>query len=349
MSVNEAVLPAAARAAGIPATERATIPVGIVGTGAYAPSRVVGNAEIVRDLDTTEAWIESRTGIRERRFAADGEATSDMCVHAARQALDRAGVRPQDVDVVIVSTITADQPLPSTAVVVADQLGATHAWPIDLTQAACAGGVHGMLLGASLLHSAAAETVLVIGADLLSRITDPADRTTRVFFGDAAGALVLRRATPGAGILSWDIGYELSHRVGIATGGSRRPATPERIDAGEHLLRMDGRAVWNQATAALPASISAVIAKAGLTVADIDHFVLHQANLNIVHQVMDVLGARRERALTTVEHLGNTGSATVFTVLDGLFRADRLRPGDLAVVSAIGAGFMWGTLCLRQV
>lgn len=337
--------PAAYRAltAGAPA-----VPVGIFGSGLYVAERVVGNSEIADGLDTTEAWIESRTGILTRHFAAATESTSDMCLRAVHNALEGARIDPGEVDAVIVSTITADQPLPSTAAAVAEALGAHAAWPIDLTQAACAGGVHGLVLAAHLLQNPEIGTVVVAGAETLSRITDPADRTTRVFFGDAAGAVVLRRTKPGGGLLAWDAGYKLSYRVGITAGGSRRPLTPQRVADGEHFLRMDGRAVWREATQALPASIRNVARRAGVALDDLDHVVLHQANLNIIHEVMDQLGVPRGRATTTVGDLGNTGSATVFTVLHQLLTSGRLRPGDLAVVSAIGAGFVWGSVCLRH-
>ncbi|WP_439380081.1 3-oxoacyl-ACP synthase III family protein [Amycolatopsis lexingtonensis] len=310
------------------------VPVAITGTGVHLPPQVVTNAELAATLDTSDEWIVSRTGIRARRRLAPERATSDMCAAAARPALAAAGVAPRDLDAIIVGTYTADQPLPSTALIVKDLLGADRALPLDVTQAACANGVQALFLGAHLLQTSAARTVLVLAADCASRVTDPADRTTRVFFGDAAGAAVLTRGAAGAGLLGWDFGSELSYDVEI-------PA------AGEY-LKMNGRAVWNTATRCLPDSILRAADHAGVPVEEITHFFLHQANLNILNAALDKLAIPRSRAPITVDTLGNTGSAGVFTALHARFGAGAVRPGDTYVVSSIGAGFQWGTLCFRH-
>lgn len=323
------------------------VPVGILGTGAHVPSRVVTNADLVRTLDTTDEWITSRTGIRERRWLEDGRTTSDMCVAAARQALADSGLDPADLDAVVVATFTFDQPLPSTALIVKEALGADRAFPLDLNQAACAGGAYGMLVAAHLLQNDHIRHVLVIGAECLSRVTDPADRTTRVFFGDAAGAVVMGRTTPGFGLLAWDLDASLSYAVEITSGGASRPVTPATAAEGGQYLRMDGRTVWVEATKRLPESIRTTLQRAGLEPQDVQHYMLHQANLNIVHEVMDQLGVDRSRAGITVDRYGNTGAATVFTVLHQARERGRIVPGDLVLVSGIGAGFIWGTLCLR--
>jgi 3-oxoacyl-[acyl-carrier-protein] synthase-3 len=252
------------------------------------------------------------------------------------------------VDAVVIATFTQDQPLPSTALMVKEAIGARNAMPIDLNQAACAGGVYGLLLGANLLQGGQFRNVLVIGAECLSRVTDPADRTTRVYFGDAAGAAVLGRTAQGSGVLSWDVGSALSYGVQIPAGGTRRPATGRTVADRDHYLKMDGREVWTEATARLPRSIRAAVANAGLRLSDVDHFFLHQANYNIVLEVMAALGVPAHRAPTTVRQLGNTGAATVFTVLDQAMRAGTVAEGDVLVFSAIGAGFLWGTLCVRH-
>lgn len=324
------------------------LPVGITGTGAYIPDRVVSNDEVAAGLDTTDEWIRSRTGIRERRFLAEGETTSDMCVAAAEAALSDAGVHPGALDAIILSTFTYDQPLPSTALLVKERIGALRALPLDLNQAACAGGVYGLWLAGHLLQNEELGCVLVIGAECLSRCTDPQDRATRVFFGDAAGAAVLERTRPGYGILSWHADSLLSHAVEIPAGGSRMPASAETVADGGHFLRMDGRAVWKEATENLPASVEIAVATAGHRVADVDRFVFHQANLNIVKEAMRVLGQPMDKAAVSVDRLGNTGAATVFVGLHDSFAERRIRTGDLVVVSAIGAGFLWGSLCLRH-
>lgn len=324
------------------------VPVGIWGAGCHAPSRVVPNTELVATLDTSDEWIRDRTGIRQRRWLEPERQTSDMCVAAARQALHRAGISGGDLDAIVLATFTFDQPLPSTALLVREAIGAHRALPLDLNQAACAGGVYGLLVGAHLLQSDGFRTVLVIGAESLSRVTDPDDRSTRVFFGDAAGAVVLGRAEPGAGVLSWDFGANLSYAVQIPAGGTRRPAGPETVADRAHYLKMDGREVWREAMAALPRTIRRAVAAAGLELSGVDHFFVHQANLNIVRGVVAELGVAPERAPTSVERLGNTGAATVFTVLEEALTRDAVRPGDVMVLAAIGAGFLWGALCLRH-
>jgi 3-oxoacyl-[acyl-carrier-protein] synthase-3 len=324
------------------------LPHRILGTGIGVPRTIVTNAELTRDLDTDDAWIRDRTGIRERRFLEEGQATSDLCVDAALQALRSADVAGRHVDAVILATITPDQPLPSTALMVATAIGADQAVPIDLNQAACAGGVLGMLLGIHMLQDARMRHVLVIGGETLSRITDPGDRTTRVFFGDAAGAVLLGCASGTEhGLLGWDVDATLSYSVEVPAGGVAMPPSAETVAAGGHYLKMDGKAVWHKATEALPKSIEQAVARAGMTLHDIAHFVIHQANRNIVEAAMDRLGVERERAGVTVDWLGNTGAATVFTVLHSAVASKKVQPGDVVVVSAIGAGFICGSLVIR--
>jgi 3-oxoacyl-[acyl-carrier-protein] synthase-3 len=323
------------------------LPAAILRTGVSVPRHVVTNADLVTGLDTTDEWIRERTGIRERRFLEPSLSTSDMCLDAARHALHGSGVDAVDLDAIILATITPDQPLPSTALIVKEALGAHHAIPIDLNQAACAGGVLGILLGAQLLQNRQFNAVLVIGGETLSRLTNPADRTTRVFFGDAAGAVVLGRGAEGYGVLSWDMDSSLSHSVEVRAGGSRHPITADTVAAGEHYLRMDGRVVWEEATERLPKSIEQAVALAGTSVHDVSHFVIHQANRNIINEVMRRLGVDVERAGITLDWLGNTGSATVFTVLHGAITSKKIQRDDLVVIAGIGAGFIWGTLCLR--
>ncbi|MBE1463424.1 3-oxoacyl-ACP synthase III family protein [Kibdelosporangium phytohabitans] len=325
-----------------------TLPVRVSGTGLHLPPDVVTNHDLAAALDTSDEWIVSRTGIRERRRLADSRATSDMCEAAARPALAAASVAAADVDAIIVGTYTGDQPLPSTALIVKEALGAHRALPLDVTQAACVNGVQAMLLGAHLLQTTA-ETVLVIAADCASRVTDPRDRTARVFFGDAAAAVVLTRpSVPGTGLLGWDFGAELSYAVQIPAGGSRMPATAGTLENRGHYLEMNGRAVWDTATRRLPESILDAVGRAALSAGDIDHFFIHQANLNIINATVDKLGIPAHRAPITVDHLGNTGSAGVFTALHESFSQGEVRPGDTYVMSAIGAGFQWGSLCLRH-
>lgn len=326
-----------------------TTPVTVAGTGIHLPARTVTNHELAQTVDTSDEWVISKTGIRERRWLAADLATSDMCVCAARSALAAAGLATEDVDVLIVASYTGDHPLPSTALIVKDTLGAGRAVPLDITQAACANGVQAMWVAAHLLQTSAAANVLVVAADCASRVTDPQDRTTRVFFGDAAAAVVLTRAaTADTGLLSWDFGSELSFDVWIPAGGSRMPPDTRSVAQRRHFVAMDGRAVWHTATRRLPESILAAVARTGLSVDEITHFFLHQANLKIVTATMDKLGVPAHRAPVTVDRFGNTGSAGIFTALHQSFDRGLVQPGDTYVMSAIGAGFQWGTLCFRH-
>ncbi|GLZ32479.1 3-oxoacyl-ACP synthase III [Lentzea sp. NBRC 105346] len=325
------------------------VPVVVAGTGLHLPERVVTNDDLAQMIDTSDEWIVSRTGIRERRWLAPELAVSDMCVAAARPALDEAGLLASELDVIIVATYTWDQPLPSTALIVKEAIGAHKALTLDVTHAACANGLQAAMLAAHLLQTSTARSVLVIAADCASRVTDPEERTTRIFFGDAAGAAVLRRGdVEGSGLLSWDFGSELSHDVEIRAGGSRRPTSAATIEAREHYVSMNGRTVWETATRWLPDSILKAVDKARMSVGDIDHFFLHQANLNIIKAAVEKLGVSMDRAPVTLDRLGNTGSAGVFTALHQSYSQGLVRQGDTFVMSAIGAGFQWGTLCFRH-
>ncbi|MEU6058270.1 beta-ketoacyl-ACP synthase 3 [Streptomyces sp. NPDC047097] len=323
------------------------LPVGVLGTGTYVPTDVVTNEMLTQHLDTTDSWIRTRTGIEERRVLPDGLATSDMAIAAARKALAAARTSPADLDAVIVATYTPDQPLPSTALMVIDALGASRAVPFDLAQGACAGGVYAMVLAAHLLQNEALGRVLVIGADCAWRVTDPLDRTARVFFGDAAGAAVLGRTPPGYGLLSWDLGSALSYKVAIPAGGSRNPTTANTLADRGHYLKMDGKAVWDTATRCLPQSIRETVRRAGLSLQDVRFFLFHQANANIIAKAMQELGVEEDRAPLTLRRLGNTGAASVFTALHKAL-SEEAEHDDVMVMAAIGAGFLWGSLSLRH-
>ncbi|MFE7189579.1 3-oxoacyl-ACP synthase III family protein [Kitasatospora sp. NPDC057541] len=324
-----------------------THPVGILGTGLHVPRTVVTNEDLTRTLDTSDEWITSRTGIRERRFLEEGRVTSDMAIEAGRQALARAGVDASELDAIVVATFTPDQPLPSTAMIIGEALGARRAMPLDLTQSACSGGIYALLTAAHLLQNTNYRYVLVIGADAGSRGTDPQERTTRVFLGDAAGAALLGRTPAGFGLLGWDTDGELSYEVEITAGGSRLPTSPETVEARSQYLKMNGKAVWNMATEKLPESIRRTALHAGVELDEVQHILLHQANLNIINEAAKALGVSADRVPTTVQRFGNTAAASVFTVLHETIE-NRARHGDLLIMSAIGAGFLWGSACFRH-
>ncbi|MFD6418684.1 3-oxoacyl-ACP synthase III family protein [Streptomyces sp. NPDC060194] len=325
-------------------------PFAVIGTGLHVPPAVVTNEDLSRTTARSGDWITARTGIHERRRLAPELATSDMCVAAARPALEAAGLSVADLDAIVVASYTLDQPMPSTALVVKDALGAAGALALDVSVGACAAGVHAVLLAAHLLQNPSVATVLVIGADCASRVVRPRDRTAGVFFGDAAAAAVLSRVAggPGTGLLSYDVGSQLSYAVQIPGGGSRRPTSAETVSAGEHYVSMDGPEVWSTATTRLPESILRATRRAGLDPLDVDHYFLHQANINILHETARRLRIPVSRVPVTLDRLGNTGAAGLFTALHTTHASGGLRPGDTYVLCAIGAGFHWGTLCLRQ-
>lgn len=322
------------------------VPINIQGVGFRVPDKVITNEEIIQGLDSTDEWIQNKTGIKQRRFLEDGLVTSDLALQACEEALIDAKVSPQDIDAIIFSTVTPDQKLPSTAIILKEKLGAKKAIPFDLNQAACAGGIYSIYLGAHLLQNDNINNVLVVGAEILSRITDPDDRTTRVFFGDAAGAIVLQKTKENYGLLSLNLESANNNAVQIPGGGT------EPLPFGENhqtslYLKMNGREVWNMATNFIPKSIMKTIQSAGLSVEEIDHFIIHQANLNIIQEVLTALNIPQSKTTTTIQEYGNTGSATIFSVLYNAIKNEKIKEDDIIVFSAIGAGFLWGSLCFK--
>lgn len=323
-------------------------PVGVAASGMFVPEERVGNDYWEQRVDTTDEWIVKKTGIHRRRRVAAGSAMSDMAVEAAREALERGGTAPGEVDAIVLNTFTPDHPLPSTALIVREKLGAHRAMPLDLGQVACTGVVYGVHVGAHLLQNRDTRTVLVIGGEAMSRIINPEDRTSAVFFGDGAGALLLRRTNDRElGVLSWHLGAELSMDVTIAHGGSAHPVTHASLDAGRQYFAMNGRSVWESATRRLPESIRASLARARADVDDVDLYLLHQANANIVREVLSSLGVGEERTHCNIAEYGNTCGATLPTVFHEAVTTGRMARGDLVSMAGVGAGFLWGSMLLR--
>lgn len=321
----------------------------VLGTGAYAPKRILTNHDLERLVDTTDAWISERTGIKERRIAAEGEVTSDMAVAAARRALEMAGTRAEDLDMIVTATISADMPLPSCAVVVQAKLGAARAFAFDVS-AACAGSLYGLSIASQFIQTGKAKRVLVIGAELLSRLVDWSDRNTCVLFGDAAGAMVLGPAQdPGRGLLSVHLHSDgtAAGILSIPGGGSRHPLSEEVLAKKMHKIAMNGREIYKFAVRALPQVICEALDANGLKVGDIDHIVPHQANARIVESVLGKLGIPLEKCWLNLDRYGNTSSASLPISLDEANRAGRLKPGDLIAMMAIGAGMTWGSALMR--
>jgi len=300
-------------------------------------------------VDTTDAWICERTGIKQRRIAAEGEVTSDMAVVAARHAMAMAGTNALDLDMIITCTVSADMPLPSCAVVIQAKLGAARAFAFDIS-AACAGSLYGLTIADQFIRTGRAHRVLVIGAELLSRLVDWSDRNTCILFGDAAGAMIIGPADdPTRGLLSahlYSDGREASI-LSIPGGGSKFPASEEVLAKKMHKIAMNGREIYKFAVRVLPEAIRAALEANGLTVADIDHIVPHQANARIVEKVLEKLGIPLDKCWLNLDRYGNTSSASLPISLDEANRAGRLKQGDLIAMMAIGAGMTWGSALMR--
>ncbi len=315
----------------------------ITGWGMYAPSRVMTNDELATLVDTTDEWIVSRTGIHERRIAADDETTTMLSVNAARDALAVAGLDPAELDLVIVATCTPDYPLPATSVLVATQLGATRAAGFDL-QAACSGFLYGVASGTSFVQSGMYRNVLVIGVEILSRFLDWSDRSTCVLFGDGAGAVLLQASDQPGGMLGFDLFSDGTGCEGIIVpaGGSINPASHATVDARQHTIQMLGSDVYKYATRQMGESALAALGKAGLTVDDIDQFVFHQANLRIINSVQKQFGIPDSKTYVNIEKYGNTSAASVPMALAEAVASGRIKQGDRVLMVAFGAGYTAG-------
>ncbi|MGH2663001.1 MAG: beta-ketoacyl-ACP synthase III [Actinomycetota bacterium] len=319
----------------------------IAGVGSALPERVVTNDDLARIVDTTDQWIHSRTGIRSRRFAGEGETASTLAADAGARALQAARLDPASVDLTVVATVSGDQPLPSTAAFVQDRLGITGA-AFDLA-AACAGFIYATQVGAAQIATGGAETVLVIGTEVLSRFLNFDDRTTCVLFGDGAGAAVLVPGQdPGVmgSILENDGRH--AHLLEIPAGGSRAPASPDTAARGEHKIRMaDGREVFKRAVVGMADVCSRLLEKTGLAPDDVSLLVPHQANGRIIRAVAERLSFPQERVFVDLEMVGNTSAASVPIAMDHAWRAGRLAPGDVVLTVAFGAGLAYGANVLR--
>jgi 3-oxoacyl-[acyl-carrier-protein] synthase-3 len=317
--------------------------VSITGLGTSVPDRVVTNDELAETVDTSDEWIVARTGIRERRVAGPDEAVSDFCLPAAREALERAGVRAEDLDLVIVATVTPDMAFPATAAIVADQLGAARAGAYDLS-AGCTGFVYALAQGYAMLAAGVGRRALVVGADLNSKIVDWSDRATCVLFGDGAGAVVIERVDRG-GFLGFELGADGSGgmELYLAAGGSRKPATSETVAAGEHFARMNGREVFKFATRVLVTSANELLDEVGLTVDDVDLYVPHQANIRIINHAAQKLGFPDEKVVVNVDRFGNTSSGSIPLALADAQLDGRLVSGKIVLMTGMGAGLTWGS------
>jgi 3-oxoacyl-[acyl-carrier-protein] synthase-3 len=325
------------------------VSIGILGTGSYVPEWSVTNAEIARRVPgATEEWIERKTEIRSRRFAAPGEATSDLAATAAARALEHAGLSVDRVDYVIVSTSTGDFPQPPTACVVQDLLGAYGAACFDVN-AVCAGFVHALVLARTLVANRPGSHAVVVGADLYSRILDFDDRRTAVLFGDGAGAAVVGAVPPSRGMIDFDLASRGDRHdlIYVEAGGSRLPASPKTLADGGHYFRMRGRDVTDIVLHEVPPFVDKLLTGAGVAAREVDHVVPHQANGRLLTQLVDQCGLTGATTHRTVEKYGNVGSAAIPVTLDEANRAGRLADGDLVLLLGFGGGISMGASLLR--
>jgi 3-oxoacyl-[acyl-carrier-protein] synthase-3 len=317
--------------------------VSITGLGCHVPERVVTNDELSTMMDTSDEWIRERTGIRERRIAAPEEALSDLCLPAARQALEEAGIDGAQIDLIIVATVTPDMAFPSTGAILADQLGAENAAAYDLS-AGCTGFMYAVAQGYGMLAGGLAQKALVVGGDVLSKILDWSDRGTAVLFGDGAGAIVLERVADG-GFLGFELGADGSGgpQLYLPGGGSRSPATEESVAERLHFVKMNGREVFKFATRVLVSSAESVLTECGLTIEDVDVYVPHQANVRIIEHARQKLGIPEEKTVIDVDRYGNTSSGSIPLALADAKADGRLEKGKLVLMTGMGAGLTWGS------
>jgi len=320
----------------------------IIGTGSYLPEKILTNFDLEKFLDTNDEWIVSRTGIRERRIAADGEFTSDLATKAARQALAMAGIEAESIDLIIVGTITGDFPWPATACLVQQQLGIKGGIAFDIS-AACSGFVYALATASRFIEAGSVKRALVIGAEVLSRVVDWEDRNSCILFGDGGGAVVLEAQSGENGVISTHLHadgayWELLYQKGF---GSRYPASSKGLDERMPFLKMQGNEVFKVAVRSLSDVAMEALAANNLTPRDINLFIPHQANRRILEATAKRIGLEDGQVLINVDRFGNTSGASIPIALDEANRAGRIKVGDVVVLDAFGGGFTWGAALLR--
>lgn len=323
------------------------LPVGVLGTGKYVPERVLSNHDLEKMVDTNDEWIRTRTGMSERRIASPEQAASDLSFPAAQQALQNAGIAPEDLDLIIVGTVTPDMAFPSTACLLQEKLGAKKAAAFDLS-AACTGFIYGMANAANFIAMGTYKYALIVGVEVLSRITDYTDRSTCVLFGDGAGAVVLGAVPEGRGFQSFELGADGGggELLKLEGGGSRNPSSAESIENKLHYLFMSGNEVFKFAVRVMGSAAEKALAKAEMTTEDIDLLIPHQANIRIIQASMNRLNLPEEKCMINLHKYGNVGAASIPMALAEAVEEGRVKEGDRIVMVGFGAGLTWGATVL---
>lgn len=320
----------------------------IVATGRGVPERRLTNFDLEKIVDTSDKWIRERSGISERRIAAEGEVTSDIGAKAAMAALNKANVSPEEVDVIIVATITGDMPFPSTACFVQQKIGAQNAAAFDIS-AACSGFIYGLKVAEGLICSGTAKNIVVIGAEVLSRLTDYTDRNTCVLFGDGAGAALLQPSNGTQGIIGsyWKSDGNLTELLYLPGGLSRYPASHQTVDDRLHFLKMAGREVFKYAVNAMSGAAIHILEETGLSGSDIDLLIPHQANIRIIKATAEKAKIPMEKVVVNLDRYGNTSAGSIPIALDEAIEAGRVKPGMKILIVAFGGGFTWGSAIIQ--
>ncbi len=320
----------------------------ITGVGSFLPKKILTNDDLSKMLDTTDEWISKRTGIKERRIVENGVAASDLAVEASLRALDDANVLPTEVDLIITSTITPDCIFPSTSCYIQEKLGARNAGAFDLL-AACAGFVYALSVAKSFVASGAMKTVLVVGTECMSKITDYTDRSTCILFGDGAGAVVVQQGNGRREIITTHLGSDGSQAelLTLPAGGSKLPASRETVDSRLHYIKLRGKEVFKQAIINMVDLITRAAAENNMQVDDIDMIIPHQSNIRIIEAAMEKLKLPKEKAYINIDRYGNTSSASIPIAMDEIEKEDLLKPGDTAFLVAFGGGLTWSSSVIK--
>lgn len=320
----------------------------IAGTGSYLPEKVLTNADLEKMVDTSDEWISTRTGIKERRIVDEDQAASDLAYEASKKAIQAAQIKPEELDMIIVATITPDMVFPATACVLQERLGVKGIAAFDL-EAACSGFLYGISIGSQFIATGMYNNILVVAAEALSKIIDWKDRSTCVLFADGAGAVILKPSSDNSRIISSYLGADGTGAdlVGVPAGGSRLPASQETVRDGQHYMKMKGNGLFKRAVKVMVQAIDISLEKSGLTYDEIDFFIPHQANIRIINAVAKRIGIDKDKAYVNLDQCGNMSAASVAVALDQAVREGKIKKGDKVLLTCFGGGLTWASLVIE--